>query len=263
MSVLDTILEAKRAHIADKKAHMSMASLEASISNVPPKDFAGGLANAIAKSGYGVICEVKKASPSKGVIQPDFEPTRHAQGYQAGGAGCISVLTDTPFFQGEDADLQAVREAVDIPLLRKDFMLDPYQVAEARALGADCILIILAAVSVSQAQDLEAAAEHYGLQILAEIHALEELDAALELKTPLIGVNNRNLKTLDVDTATTANVAARIPSDRSIVAESGLTGHDDLVSLKAIGIERFLIGEALMRENDQAAALRQFLGTST
>jgi len=261
MSVLDTIIEKKRQHVADRKTQRSVADLENQVSQqAAPRNFVRSLELAIETHGYGVICEVKKASPSKGVIQPDFEPQRHAKGYAKAGAACISVLTDTPFFHGHDDDLIAVRHVVDVPLLRKDFMIDPYQVAEARALGADCILIILAALEPSQARELEAAASDYGMHVLAEIHALEELDAALELKTPLIGVNNRNLKTLEVDTQTTENVAARIPGDRSIVAESGLSGHEDLKSLKAIGIERFLIGEALMRAPDQAAALNAFLG---
>lgn len=260
MSVLDKILDAKRAHIAQSKHLKSLTDLEAAFPSTPPKDFGQALANKINTHGYGLICEVKKASPSKGVIQADFDPQRHASGYEAGGAACISVLTDTPFFQGNDTDLAAVRSAVSVPLLRKDFMLEPYQVAEARALGADCILLIMAALERQQALELEAAALSYGMQVLAEIHAIEELDDALILQTPLIGVNNRNLKTLEVDTSTTAQAASSIPDDRHIVAESGLTGHTDLATLKARGIERFLIGEALMRAPDQAAAVRQFLG---
>ncbi|MEM7571129.1 MAG: indole-3-glycerol phosphate synthase TrpC [Pseudomonadota bacterium] len=260
MSVLAEILEAKRDHVARCKARISLAELEARGADYAPKDFGGALTQAIAERDYGLICEVKKASPSKGVIQPDFEPVRHAMGYKAGGAACLSVLTDTPYFQGKDEDLIAVRSAVDLPLIRKDFMIEPYQVAEAKAMGADCILIILAALSLAQARELEAAATSYGLQVLAEVHAIDELDNALALDALLIGVNNRNLKTLKVDTQTTSLVAANIPPDRSIVAESGLTGHDDLKALKAQGIERFLIGEALMRQPDQAAAVKDFLG---
>ncbi|MGD1955174.1 MAG: indole-3-glycerol phosphate synthase TrpC [Sphingomonadales bacterium] len=260
MSVLEEIIAAKRAHVAASKAKRSLAALEALAAERTALDFSGALETAIQNHGYGLICEVKKASPSKGVIQPNFTPERHASQYMSGGAACISVLTDTPYFQGSDSDLMAVRTAVDIPLLRKDFMIDPYQVTEAKAIGADCVLIILAAVSRSQALELEAAALDQGLQVLAEIHALEELEDALALKTPLIGVNNRNLKTLDVDPQTTQTVAQSIPGDRHVVAESGLTGHQDLGALKRIGIERFLIGEALMREDNQETAVKRFLG---
>lgn len=260
MSVLGDILAAKKQHVAASKKAVSLPELEARAATYEPLDFGEALTRKIAQHGYGLICEVKKASPSKGVIQPNFEPVRHASGYVAGGAACISVLTDTPYFQGADTDLQAVRAAVNIPLIRKDFMIDPYQVVEAKALGADCILLILAALSQSQALELEATANQLGLHVLAEVHAAAELDAALMLKTPLIGVNNRNLKTLEVDTSTTATVAANIPQGKHIVAESGLSGHADLQALKAIGIERFLIGESLMRQSDQASAVKQFLG---
>lgn len=262
MSVLDEIIAAKRLHVAERKQSVSVAELETRAAVYQPKDFAGALTQAVESRGFGLICEVKKASPSKGIIQPNFEPVRHAQGYVDGGAACISVLTDSPYFQGQDTDLAAVRSHVLVPLIRKDFMIDPYQVAEAKALGADCILLIMAALSGSQSLELETAASEHGLQVLAEIHAADELDAALRLKTPLIGVNNRNLKTLEVDTSTTPVVAANIPSDRVIVAESGLAGHAELAALKAQGIERFLIGEALMRAPDQAAAVRAFLGAS-
>lgn len=260
MSVLNKILEAKRTHVAAMKAERSLGELEAQFPAGPPRDFGGSLENAIAKHGYGLICEVKKASPSKGVIQPDFDPERHAKGYEVGGAACVSVLTDTPFFQGKDDDLRAVRAAIHLPIIRKDFMIDPYQVAEARAMGADCILLILAALERTRAIELEQIANEYGMQVLAEIHAIDELDDALALKTPLIGVNNRNLKTLEVDTQTTQKAASSIPKDRHIVAESGLSGHAELKALKDMGIERFLIGEALMREADQAAGVRSFLG---
>jgi indole-3-glycerol phosphate synthase len=260
MSVLDDIIAAKRSHVASCKQRSSLAEIEQALPSGPARDFSGALSHKIETHGYGLICEVKKASPSKGVIQPNFEPARHARSYQAGGAACISVLTDRPYFQGKDDDLKAVRAAVDVPLLRKDFMIDPYQVAEARALGADCILLILAALERSQALELEAAASSYGMQVLAEIHAIDELDDALALSTPLIGVNNRNLKTLEVDTSTTAQAANSIPNDRHIVAESGLTGHAELQALKERGIERFLIGEALMREADQKLGVERFLG---
>ncbi|MEO0411264.1 MAG: indole-3-glycerol phosphate synthase TrpC [Pseudomonadota bacterium] len=260
MSVLDDIIDAKRAHVAKRKRCAGLTEVEARAQGYEPKDFVGALTQAVTDHGFGLICEVKKASPSKGVIQPNFEPVRHAQGYVDGGAACISVLTDTPYFQGQDSDLVAVRETVSIPLIRKDFMIDPYQVSEAKALGADCILLIMAALSQAQALELEAAAKQQGLQVLAEVHAADELDAALRLKTPLIGVNNRNLKTLEVDTSTTPVVAANIPKDRVIIAESGLAGHDELAALKRQGIERFLIGETLMRAPDQAAAVRAFLG---
>ena len=253
---LARICDDKRALVAERKLNTSIADLEARASHAPaPRGFFGALKRDAETKDFGLICEIKKASPSKGLIRNDFDPPSLAREYVRGGATCLSVLTDTPYFQGEDTFLIAARRAVDVPVLRKDFMVDPYQIIESRALGADCVLLILAALSNAQAAELEDAARALGMDVLAEVHDGAELDRALALNTPLIGINNRNLKTLEVDLATTEGLGRRVPGDRFLVAESGLNTRADLDRMSAVGAKSFLIGESFMRQKDVAAAV--------
>ena len=257
--VLARICADKREHISACKRKRSMAAVESAARSLPPpRHFASRLAEA-AGCGYGLIAEVKRASPSRGLIRADFDPVKIARAYRAGGATCLSVLTDRPYFQGDDVFLTEARDAVDLPVLRKDFILDPYQVAEARAIGADCILLIMAALDDVQAAELQDQAYDFGMDVLVEVHDAAELERALTLKTSLIGINNRNLKTLKVDLATTEVLAPRVPADRLVVSESGLSSPEQLARMAACGVRCYLIGEALMGQPAIEAATRALL----
>ena len=262
-SVLDLICGEKRAEIAERRRRRPLAEVEkAALGRVePPRGFRAGLARAAA-TGYGLIAEIKKASPSKGVIREDFDPAELARAYAAGGATCLSVLTHAPRFQGRDEDLTLARRTVDRPILRKDFMLDPYQVFEAREMGADCILLIMAALDDDTARTLEDIAEGLGLDVLVEVHNEAELERGARLRSRLIGINNRDLATLSVDLATTERLAGRMPEDALAVSESGLAAPADLARMAAAGVRCFLIGEALMRQADVALATRELLAAA-
>ena len=258
---LTRICADKRDHIAARKQSVPQAEIEAKARNADPvRGFYAQLKSAAEQGRYGLIAEVKKASPSKGLIREDFDPPDLARAYESGGATCMSVLTDSPYFQGHDDHLVAARSAVSLPTIRKDFMIDPYQVPEARALGADCILLILAALDDTLAAELEAAAVDWGMDVLIEVHNAEELDRAMLLKSPLLGINNRNLKTLKTDIRTTRQLAPLVvDADRLVISESGLYTPDDLASMYEAGARCFLIGESLMRQDDVAGATRNLL----
>ncbi|WP_322893623.1 MULTISPECIES: indole-3-glycerol phosphate synthase TrpC [unclassified Yoonia] len=257
--ILAKIKAYKLEDVAQRKAALPQAEIEAHArAAAPVRGFADALADA-SREGYGLIAEIKKASPSKGLIRADFDPAALAQAYQQGGATCLSVLTDGPSFQGDDSYLALARDACDLPALRKDFLYDPWQVAESRALGADCILIIMASVSDAQAQELEQAAIQWNMDVLIEVHDKDELDRAILLQSPLIGINNRNLKTFEVTLDTTRKLSKLVPEDRKVVCESGLFTPEDLADMARYGIRAFLIGESLMRQEDVASATAHLL----
>ncbi len=246
--ILNRIIATKHEEIAAARAIKPLAAVEAgAAAQAAPRDFVGAIRSKIAAGQPAVIAEIKKASPSKGVIRPDFKPADIARSYAQHGAACLSVLTDRQYFQGCPEYLQQARAACALPVLRKDFMVDAYQVAEARAMGADCILLIAAALSLPDMQALEAQAMGYGMAVLVEVHNGEELDAALQLKTPLLGINNRNLRTFDVTLDTTLGLLPRIPHDRIVVTESGILKPEDVVLMRANKVDTFLVGEAFMR----------------
>ncbi|MBT4889653.1 MAG: indole-3-glycerol phosphate synthase TrpC [Rhodospirillales bacterium] len=262
--VLTEICEAKRDFVRDRRGQTPISELFVKAKEASePRGFIASLRKSLDEGRYGLIAEIKFASPSKGLIRKNFDPKSLAEAYERGGASCISVLTDEPYFQGKDQYLIEARNAISLPVLRKDFMIDPYQVVEARALGADCILLIMAALSDGQAYELEAAAVEQGMDVLIEVHNHIELDRALNLESPLIGVNNRSLKTLKVDIATSEELLEDFPEDRIAVSESGLYTPQDLSRMADAGANCFLVGESLMRQDDVEAATRTLLSPAT
>ncbi len=256
-NVLSEICDVKREHIAAQKLLRSENELINAIRHLSPTR---GFKQALLNQKTSLIAEIKKASPSKGVIRTDFDPVNLAISYQAGGAACLSILTDVPYFQGDDSYLMAARNAVKLPVLRKDFMLDSYQIAESRMLGADCVLLIMAALSDSRAKELEQAAQGFGMDVLIEVHDEAELKRALTLKSHLIGINNRDLKTLEVDLNTSERLVKSIPAGYVTVCESGISTYSDILRMKNVGINCFLVGESLMRQNDVTLATKKLLG---
>jgi len=259
--ILQTILARKAQEIRERSTRTSLAQLRARAAEAPtPRGFARALRARIAMGKAAVIAEIKKASPSKGVIRADFHPEQIARSYEAGGAACLSVLTDVDFFQGADAYLVAARANCGLPVLRKDFTIDAYQVYEARALGADCILLIVAALDDMQLSGLSELAQTLGMDVLVEVHDGAELDRALQTSASLIGINNRNLRTFDTSLDTTLQLRERVPSERLLVTESGIHTREDALRMRAAGVNAFLVGEAFMRAQDPGAELRKLFG---
>ena len=254
--ILDRIIAVKREELAAGQAEQSFAAIGNAAAAAPVvRDFTGAIRASIAAGRSAVIAEIKKASPSKGVIRADFRPDEIAASYARAGASCLSVLTDRQFFQGDPAYLQAARAACALPVLRKDFLIDPWQVLEARAMGADAILLIVAALDLAVMREMESVAESLGMSVLVEVHDAAELDIALQLRTPLVGINNRNLRTFEVSLQTTIDLLARIPASRIVVTESGILTPADVALMREHRVRAFLVGEAFMRADDPGAAL--------
>ena len=259
--ILNRILATKKDEVATARSRVSLSELKAQARDVdPPRDFVGAIETRIAAGQAAVIAEIKKASPSKGVIRADFDPTEIAASYARGGATCLSVLTDREYFQGTPEYLQAARAACTLPVLRKDFIIDPYQVYEARAMGADCILLIVAALSLTRMQDLEALAHELGMAVLVESHDADELAAAMQLTTPLMGINNRNLRTFEVSLGATLDLLPAI-QNRIVITESGILAHTDVALMREHGVNAFLVGEAFMRAPDPGAELARLFAS--
>ena len=260
--ILERILAVKHAEVERARREKPLAAVRAlAKGSPPPRDFVGALRGKIAAGRPAVIAEIKRASPSKGVLRSEFDPAAIARSYAEHGATCLSVLTDVQFFQGAPEHLTLAREASGLPVLRKDFVIDEYQVHESRALGADCILLIVAALDLPRMHALEVAAQSLGMAVLVEVHDADELEPALRLATPLVGINNRNLRTFETRLETTLDLLPRIPRDRLVVTESGILGPDDIVRIRKNGVDAFLVGEALMRAADPGKALEQLLLT--
>ncbi|MES2499857.1 MAG: indole-3-glycerol phosphate synthase TrpC [Pseudomonadota bacterium] len=254
--ILNKIIATKITEVAAAKNLKPLAAVETEALNAPPtRDFVASIRAKIANRQSAVIAEIKKASPSKGVIREDFNPAEIAKSYEKGGAACLSVLTDVEYFQGSAEYLKQARAACNLPVLRKDFMIDAYQVYEARAMGADCILLIAAAIDLAKMRELEQVAHSLGMAVLVEVHNGEELDLALQLNTPLLGINNRNLRTFDVALNTTLELLAYIPTDKIVVTESGIFTNNDVALMRKNNVHTFLVGEAFMRQIDPGAEL--------
>jgi len=258
-SILNEIAAYKRQWVATCKSNISESDVLNAAKRYQPLDFAGALINRIHQQNNAVIAEVKKASPSKGIIREDFNPVSIATSYEQGGATCLSVLTDVKYFQGADDYVRDIRQAVNIPILRKDFIVDPYQIAEARAMGADCILIILAMVDDVLAHELNAAAQELGLSVLPEVHNASELERAMDLNTSLMGINNRNLHSFETSLQTTLELHSKINAERSVITESGIFTAADIKQMNDAGVYGFLVGESLMRQEDPGKALQSLL----
>ncbi len=258
--ILNKIIEYKREEIELSKKRWPLVDVEEHAKEMSStRGFTNALRNKIEQGKFALIAEIKKASPSKGLIREDFDPIELARAYEAGGAACLSVLTDTPSFQGRPEYLTQARQAVNIPALRKDFMIDPYQMATARAWGADCVLLIMACLELSLAKELNEAAKSWDMDVLVEVHNAQELELALEIDTPLIGINNRDLKIFETKLETTEQLAPSIHKSKIVISESGIKSHEDLIRLEKVGVKTFLVGESLMRHQDVKAATEKLL----
>jgi indole-3-glycerol phosphate synthase len=262
LNILERIMAVKRAEVAASKDALPSAEVRARARSAsPPRDFVAAMRHKIAGGAAAVIAEIKRASPSRGILREDFAPAEIARSYEAGGAACLSVLTDRQFFQGRQEHLQAARAACSLPVLRKDFIFDPYQVHEARAMGADCILLIAACLSIEEMKGLEEAAAALGMAVLVEVHDAAELDAALGLRTPLLGINNRDLRSFETRLETTLDLLPGIPRDRIVITESGILSTADVARMRSAGVNAFLVGEAFMRADDPGGRLRALFNT--